>query len=530
MSDVFSEQIGRVQQQVNALKKERVTYRTAQVTATGTDTFTADVEGAGVLDGIPAPPSFLPAVGDTVTLNLIGATPQYQPVRIGEDSVSYTELAPAVTADMLLFQSNATTALAAANGKNKVTYSLLAPSGSGTVAGDPWFQRDGTGVVTGSWEWDGDSWEVRKFGDAVLNSLTAGKITAGTINADVTVAGRFTTALTGQRRELNSVGFQAYNASNTLTVNIDGTTNLLTGVLKTALTGQRIEIGANALSGRIDFFGSDGSTGLIEAYADGAGTESIRLTERLSGTWYAWNGVQFQTNERAWISSGRIDTIFGGSGAGSKEFTVQYATTSGSNHTLPTRSNRLLVANDSIRMWVGAESTDGSVDVVPHGVVDSRLRSPKILFRAEGGSHGSHIKYVVNGDLTSPRLEVTGTDDASFGAIWAAAFTVSSSEVGKTEIADLSTDSAFDQLRAMRVRTWRQPQGNGRHSDVRIGLVAEEAPASVVEGEAQAVNLYSLTGLILAGLQRTIARVLDLGQDVNALKARVAVLEGRRTP
>lgn len=80
--------------------------------------------------------------------------------------------------------ATATVALDAANGKNKVTYSPTDPDVDGTAVGDVWFKRNpSTGVITGSWEWDGTDWDPVVFDDAVLASLTVGKIVTGEIAA-----------------------------------------------------------------------------------------------------------------------------------------------------------------------------------------------------------------------------------------------------------------------------------------------------------------------------------------------------------
>lgn len=57
--------------------------------------------------------------------------------------------------------------------------------------------------------------------DALIGSLTAGKITAGTLSSVVTISGRIATANTGARVELNSTGLQSFNAGGTQTVGIN---------------------------------------------------------------------------------------------------------------------------------------------------------------------------------------------------------------------------------------------------------------------------------------------------------------------
>jgi hypothetical protein len=96
--------------------------------------------------------------------------------------------------------------------------------------------------------------------NAKIGDMSVGKLTAGTMTADVVVSGRYTTALTGARTELNAVGLQIRNSSNTLLVNLDGTNNLVTGQLQTALSGTRLIINpGNTQADSIRFYPSSGS-------------------------------------------------------------------------------------------------------------------------------------------------------------------------------------------------------------------------------------------------------------------------------
>jgi Chaperone of endosialidase len=92
--------------------------------------------------------------------------------------------------------SNASTAISTANGKNIVTYSTSSYSGSGTRQGDIWFQyQSGTGVILAQWTWNGSSWDSTTLSDSVIASITAGKITAGTITVALGItnpSGNFT--------------------------------------------------------------------------------------------------------------------------------------------------------------------------------------------------------------------------------------------------------------------------------------------------------------------------------------------------
>lgn len=56
--------------------------------------------------------------------------------------------------------------------------------------------------------------------DAKIGNVSVGKLTAGSLTADITVSARIKTANTGARVELNSSGLQAYNSSGVATVDI----------------------------------------------------------------------------------------------------------------------------------------------------------------------------------------------------------------------------------------------------------------------------------------------------------------------
>ena len=100
--------------------------------------------------------------------------------------------------------STANAAQTTANGKNKVIYSLSAPSGSGTASGDIWWRYDGSGIIIGQWEWNGSSWVSKTIGSAVIANLDAGKITAGTISVAISLEAA---TITGGSININSGTF-----------------------------------------------------------------------------------------------------------------------------------------------------------------------------------------------------------------------------------------------------------------------------------------------------------------------------------
>lgn len=80
-----------------------------------------------------------------------------------------------------------------ANGKNKTTYSASAPGTAANIAGDIWFQQDGTGKIMGQWIGaGGTSWTAVTLRNEIIASLDAGKIVAGsTFTNDLNVKSTF---------------------------------------------------------------------------------------------------------------------------------------------------------------------------------------------------------------------------------------------------------------------------------------------------------------------------------------------------
>ena len=154
----------------------------------------------------------------------------------------------------------ANTAVATANGKNKVTYSLSAPGSTSNTAGDIWWQYTSGNIISGQWTGlGGTSWQANTIGNAVVANLDAGKITTGFLDAARINAGTITatmiasTALdaktiTGStirtsvgpnsRVILDTSGLRAINATGTTTVNIgsDGSASFNGSVTASSFT------------------------------------------------------------------------------------------------------------------------------------------------------------------------------------------------------------------------------------------------------------------------------------------------------
>lgn len=133
-------------------------------------------------------------------------------------------------------------AQASADGKNNIYYSTTAPSGTSYITGDTWFDTDdGYKIYT----WNGTAWSGFELGSNAIASISATKILAGSLAANVIV-----------------------------TSNLDAgqiTAGTLTGrTIRTASSGRRVEVDAsnNALS----FYNSAGTAlGHIRPATDQAG-------------------------------------------------------------------------------------------------------------------------------------------------------------------------------------------------------------------------------------------------------------------
>jgi hypothetical protein len=180
--------------------------------------------------------------------------------------------------------STATTAQATANGKNKVTYSTSAASGSNS-AGDIWFQYTTGGVITAQWTGaGGTTWNSNTLASTVIASLDAGKITAGTI----------------------SVALGITNPSGNFTV--DATTGKLTA------TGVDINGKLTSTSGSIGGFTinngylSYGSTYLNASAGTGSGSYALYDSSRgvYANTLFSYSGAYFANATSSFDASGNL--------------------------------------------------------------------------------------------------------------------------------------------------------------------------------------------------------------------------------
>jgi hypothetical protein len=129
--------------------------------------------------------------------------------------------------------STANAAQTTANGKNKVIYSLSAASGTGTTAGDIWWQYNSSGIIIAQWEWTGSAWSSKTIGSAVIANLDAGKITAGTISVAISLEAA---TITGGSININSGTF-VVTSTGAVTITATNGININSGTFQVSSTG-----------------------------------------------------------------------------------------------------------------------------------------------------------------------------------------------------------------------------------------------------------------------------------------------------
>lgn len=172
--------------------------------------------------------------------------------------------------------------------------------------------------------------------DAKIGNMAVGKLTAGSLTADITVSARIKTADTGARVEMNSTGLKAYNSggTNTVSINSDGSASF-TGAV-TATSG--------SFTGAV--YASSGSfSGSIYASSGTVGGWTIGGSD-LSGSGTISGG----TISGAYISGGTISggAISGGTISGGA---ISGGTISGTNISSSTVSATQFYCNASTIMY-----------------------------------------------------------------------------------------------------------------------------------------------------------------------------------
>lgn len=394
--------------------------------------------------------------------------------------------------------------------------------------------------------------------DAKIGSLSVGKLTAGIMNAEVTISGRLATALTGKRVEMNGIGFQGWDSNGNQTISLDGVDNLMTGRYRTALTGRRIEFGlATSQIGRMEFYSPSDLVSEIAAFTPANSTnEIIQMRIRNPGTATGWNAVQIGSDDRIGLLSGRIEVEFGGEGDSSvtpsKFFRVRWKDHGRASGSTGTSLDRILANNTDTRLfgmgggvialqrWVNNTTAQDRYVIFGNdnhhwypGMGLGRMElnrnsgnvdhSPYLVLFTEGG-WGNAIRVERRSDNVV-LTQFVSFDGGAWGYCQAAGWDVMSDEVLKDDIAEVSMaerNQIVDQfltvkaksytLKGDRNRTTRDGEPIKGKPPTRVGLVAQEAPAFMVNGKegAKSIGLYEFITGVLMVTQRLNERITEL--------------------
>lgn len=417
---------------------------------------------------------------------------------------------------------------------------------------------------------------------AKISSLAADKITAGTINSTIILAGKFATAASGARREVNSIGFQAWDGSGNQTISLDGVSNLLTGTFQTSLSGRRIVVGASESLGEIDFYAPDGTRSFVRAFTESTGTESIQfglnVTASPDSLWGRINYNHSVNGEYAIYKSGTHEFDFDAEQPnGINGFNIFQAY----SRTGATSISRMAInVEDGFRVWDQAGiarfqiGTDGSISFwrspggnftvaerAAGGSLSNRLQitdtdvwwtwpgvnsrllimaadsttpssRPDVSGRIQMVNHynyGAQIRYLSSSTGASARVEINDAGGSGYCNLTAGTYTNGSSITSKSDVRKFAGDpldivrrselTSFRRKGQMMLKGKRAPDGPIEH-----GFIAEHLPVEMVtvdENDVRiGVNMMSAVGFAFGGIQKVADSVDELTKRIEALEAK----------
>lgn len=216
---------------------------------------------------------------------------------------------------------------------------------------------------------------------AQVGSLDVGKLVAGTLSAQVILGNRITTAATGARTELNQIGIQAWDAASNKTIDLNGTTNLLTGTLQTAISGRRIVMGSAGNTGALFFYAPDGTVAELTIFTgNNTPIEAVRLGVQKPTRSEYWNKIQINEDSSFLSALREYRWIIGGGniGEGTEEsFRIDYTPT-------PETPSQPFFNSTKPRMYVGKTN---------FSVYDDTATN-RVRIGTNGGTSGAtYLKY-----------------------------------------------------------------------------------------------------------------------------------------
>lgn len=363
---------------------------------------------------------------------------------------------------------------------------------------------------------------------AQVGAIEVGKLVAGTLTAQVILGNRIATGTRGQGQavvELNSLGIYRWSATDEQTVAIDDQGVLLVGQYKTNTSGRRIEMGASGTRGRIDFWSASGVNAFVQAYTENNASawEAIQFGIQMPGTTEPlWNRINYNSDEYANYRAGTHEFIYRG---GEKFHVMEAAGFAGS---ADYSAERMSIENYKTSFSFGTGS----------GVVELKTGNASQSAQVQlGTGNGSAAKMQLLGDSRGLWFEFVEWTQAIWIGLRAAAFEVNSDARNKSDIRDANL-SHVSLVNSARVRDYLRPQPTpaeldehgkltGRAAKRRtvatparreIGLVAQEAPAVIVNGDpdtGMGIDLYRMTTVLWGAVQELDGRLAAIEKGGN---------------
>jgi hypothetical protein len=327
-----------------------------------------------------------------------------------------------------------------------------------------------------------------------IMNLSVGKLTAGTLSADVTLSSVIRTALSGNRVEISSGGIQLYKGSDVVVdLKTSNGSALVVGEFRTSLTGQRIVFNPGGVAAdTMNFYPSAAGdfARIMSRTAPGDGTAAILIDGG------AANGT----------ARGRL-------GAYKSEAFISFVTNDAGGDTSAGFSRTAVSASTNVVLaWAQTEiqfdKYNGS----------TRQSGSRFVHKWTSGQAGSNVPTLVSENNSGIKLDsgaVAAVNSAGSGYVpmLASSFTVSSSRATKTDEAALAFD-AQQVVRQLETRQWRYrgEVADNPAAPLHFGPMAEDVASVLPElvtrvCGVQSIDIRDLSGVLLAALRQVIARV-----------------------
>ena len=177
---------------------------------------------------------------------------QVQAINAGIQANNAASQATIAQSQATIASTQAVAAQTSANGKNKILYGTSSTPPAGTyIAGDIYYQYDGSNHIKGNQQYNGSSWQNTPFTQGTFTSLDAGAITTGTLSAIEINAGTGGTAFhVSPSGYMSAQGVYVKGNITADSGTFNGTINAQTGYFGGyGTTGNYWSIGSNGLTG-----------------------------------------------------------------------------------------------------------------------------------------------------------------------------------------------------------------------------------------------------------------------------------------